>query len=269
MNSLPSSRLRRLLLAAWLAAATLTSLPAAAKDPAAIPVFGYQVVHSYPHDPNAFTQGLFYRDGLLYESTGLNGRSTVRKVKFETGEVLQQVQLPDELFGEGIVDWGDRIVGITWQTGVGYVLKLDDFSLDRQFRYPGEGWGITRNKVELIMSDGTPELRFLDPGTLREKRRLRVTAAGQPVDQLNELEWVEGRILANIWQTDRIARIVPTTGEVEAWIDLSGLLPAKERVAHHTDVLNGIAYDAVGHRLFVTGKHWPKLYEIRLVRKGG
>lgn len=267
----PRLKSRRHRLAGLLSAAALWLIgpPAAAREPAAVPVFGYQVVHSYPHDPNAFTQGLFFRNGLLYESTGLNGRSSVRKVKLETGEVLQQVQLPTELFGEGIVDWGDRIVGITWQTGVGYVLKLDDFSLDRQFRYPGEGWGITRNNVELIMSDGTPELRFLDPNTLREKRRLRVTAAGRPVDQLNELEWVEGRILANLWQTDRIARIVPATGEVEAWIDLTGLLPAKERVLGHTDVLNGIAYDPVGHRLFVTGKHWPRLYEIKLVKKGG
>lgn len=248
------------------ATATITTATAAG---AAIPVYGYEVVRSYPHDPNAFTQGLFFRNGLLYESTGLEGRSTVRQVRLETGEVLKQVALPPQLFGEGITEWGGRIIGVTWQTQFGYVLDIDSFALVQRFSYTGEGWGLTRNNRELIMSDGTAELRFLEPSSLKETRRLRVTAAGKPVDQLNELEWVDGEIYANIWQTERIARIDPKSGQVLGWIDLAGLLPAKERVEGHTDVLNGIAYDAVNRRLFVTGKMWPKLYEIRLVKRGG
>ena len=248
------------------ASALLGSGLAAAKD-GPIPTYGFEVVRSYPHDANAFTEGLFFKSGVLYESTGLEGRSSIRKVRLETGEVLQQVALPPGLFGEGIVDWGDQIISLTWQTQLGFVLKLDDFALVKRFNYPGEGWGLTRNNRELVMSDGTAELRFLDPQTLRETRRLRVTANGKPVDQLNELEWVAGEVYANIWQTDRIARIDAKTGQVVGWIDLTGLLPAKERVAGHTDVLNGIAYDSVGKRLWVTGKMWPKLYEIKLVPK--
>ena len=248
------------------ASALLGSGLAAAKD-GPIPTYAFEVVRSYPHDANAFTEGLIFKSGVLYESTGLEGRSSIRKVRLETGEVLQQVALPSGLFGEGIVDWGDQIISLTWQTQLGFVLKLDDFALVKRFNYPGEGWGLTRNNRELVMSDGTAELRFLDPQTLRETRRLRVTANGKPVDQLNELEWVAGEVYANIWQTDRIARIDAKTGQVVGWIDLTGLLPAKERVAGHTDVLNGIAYDSVGKRLWVTGKMWPKLYEIKLVPK--
>ena len=248
------------------ASALLGSGLAAAKD-GPIPTYAFEVVRSYPHDANAFTEGLFFKNGVLYESTGLEGRSSIRKVRLETGEVLQQVALPPGLFGEGIVDWGDQIISLTWQTQLGFVLKLDDFALVKRFNYPGEGWGLTRNNRELVMSDGTAELRFLDPQTLRETRRLRVTANGKPVDQLNELEWVAGEVYANIWQTDRIARIDAKTGQVVGWSDLTGLLPAKERVAGHTDVLNGIAYDSVGKRLWVTGKMWPKLYEIKLVPK--
>ena len=248
------------------ASALLGSGLAAAKG-GPIPSYGVQVVRSYPHDPNAFTQGLFFKNGVLYESTGLEGRSSIRKVRLETGEVLQQVALPAGLFGEGIVDWGEQIIGLTWQSQLGFVLKLDDFSLVKRFNYPGEGWGITRNNRELVMSDGTAELRFLDPQSLRELRRLRVTVQGRPLDKLNELEWVNGEIYANVWQTERIARIDPQTGAVVGWIDLAGLLPAAERVAGHTDVLNGIAYDSVSKRLWVTGKMWPKLYEIKLVPK--
>lgn len=241
------------------------ALPAAAG--AAIPVYGARVVASYPHDSGAFTQGLFFRDGFLYESTGIKGRSTVRKVELETGKVVLAAALPDDVFGEGISDWGDTIVGITWTEQTGYVLDLKKFSFQRRFSYPGEGWGLTRNGKSLIMSDGTSELRFLDPLTMRELRRVRVTADGRPVDQLNELEWVDGQVYANLWQTDRIARIDPDSGKVVGWIDLTGLLPERERVAGHTDVLNGIAYDARHKRLFVTGKMWPKLFEIRLVRQ--
>jgi len=235
----------------------------------AIPTYTYQVVHTYPHDIDAFTEGLFYRDGFLYESTGLQGRSSVRKVRLETGEVLLKADLPPDLFGEGITDWEDRLVGVTWTSQLGFVLGLQNFSLAGHFSYPGEGWGLTRSDREIIMSDGTSELRFLDPKTLRELRRLRVTANGKPVDQLNELEWVDGEVFANIWQTDRIARIDPKTGRVAGWIDLTGILPQRDRIQDHTDVLNGIAYDAATKRLFVTGKLWPKLFEIRLVRRSG
>jgi glutaminyl-peptide cyclotransferase len=247
-------------------AASAPAAPAAGQK-GAIPVYGYEIVHAYPHDRTAFTEGLFYKGGFLYESTGLQGQSSVRKVKLETGEVVQKGDLPADLFGEGISDWGDRIIGLTWQTNVGFVLDFKTFNLQQTFHYPGEGWGLTHDDHQLVMSDGTPELRFLDPKTLRETHRVRVTAAGQPLDQINELEWVDGEIYANIWQTDRIARIDPKTGHVAGWIDLTGLLPVKDRLSGSTDVLNGIAYDAAGKRLFVTGKLWPKLFEIRLVRK--
>lgn len=231
---------------------------------ATIPTYGYQVVRSYPHDVNAFTQGLFYKDGFMYESTGLLGRSSVRKVRLETGEVLLRADLPPELFGEGITYWEQRLITLTWYSQVGYVLDLPSFALVRNFSYKGEGWGLTRNDRHIIMSDGTPELRFLDPQTLAEVRRVRVTADGKPVSQLNELEWVEGQVFANVWQTDLIARIDPQSGEVVGWINLAGILPAYDHT-RETNVLNGIAYDAPSKRLFVTGKLWPKLFEIRLV----
>ena len=261
-------RLAALLLGLGLAVAAGTR-PATAQRIADLgpPVYAVQVVKSYPHDVGAFTQGLFLRDGFLYESTGLNGRSSVRKVRLETGEVLQKADLPADVFGEGITDWKDRIVGLTWQSQFGFVLDLKKFSVLGRFPYVGEGWGITRSDRELIMSDGSSALRFLDPETLRETRRLEVTAAGQPVARLNELEWVDGEIYANVWQTDRIARIDPTTGRVVAWIDLAGLLPERERIADYTDVLNGIAYDPKTKRLFVTGKLWPKVFEIRIEPK--
>ncbi|MGL4287667.1 MAG: glutaminyl-peptide cyclotransferase [Phreatobacter sp.] len=232
-----------------------------------IPVYSYEVVRAFPHDPNAFTQGLFYRDGYFYESTGLHGRSTIRKVEPETGRVVQMQRLPAQSFGEGIVDWGDRLIGLTWQEQRGFVWDLRSFALRQEFRYPGEGWGLTRNADAIVMSDGTSSIRFLDPETLRERSRISVTADGRPVDQLNELEWIDGEIFANIWQTDRIARINPDTGHVVGWIDLTGLLTSQGPVAGRPDVLNGIAHDGHG-RLFVTGKLWPKLFEIRLVRRG-
>ena len=244
----------------------LASLAFASAAHADIPVYGFEIVRSYPHDPQAFTEGLFFKDGFLYESTGLEGRSSIRKVRLETGEVLQGTNLPSDLFGEGIVDWGDQIIGLTWQTQLGLVLKLGDLSFVKKFSYAGEGWGLTKNKTELIQSDGTAELRFIDPTTLKEKRRVKVSADGKPVTQLNELEWVDGEIYANIWQTDRIARIDPKTGKVLGWIDLTGLLSPMFRTAQ-VDVLNGIAYDAATKRLFVTGKLWPKLFQIKLVRK--
>ncbi|PWF43159.1 glutaminyl-peptide cyclotransferase [Massilia glaciei] len=235
----------------------------------AIPVYAAKVVAAYPHDSGAFTQGLFFKDGFIYESTGLKGRSSIRKVALETGQVVQSAALPADVFGEGISDWADSIIGLTWTEQTGFVFDLKGLTLRRRFSYAGEGWGLTRSDKALIMSDGTSELRFLHPATLREMHRVRVTADGEPVAQLNELEWVEGEVYANIWQTDRIARIDPVTGKVVGWIDLAGLLSAGERSGKNVDVLNGIAYDAKRKRLFVTGKLWPKLFEIKLVKQGG
>jgi glutamine cyclotransferase len=232
-----------------------------------IPTYTYKVIQVYPHDPHAFTEGLFYLNGFLYESTGLQGHSSIRKVRLETGEVLLTHDLPRQYFGEGITYQGNRLIGLTWKSHIGFFYNLDTFAVEDQFKYEGEGWALTRNADEIIMSDGTSELRVLDPKTLRELHRIHVTALGKPVDQLNELEWVKGTILANIWQTDRLARIDPNTGNVIAWIDLTGLLPAPYRVPDHTDVLNGIAYDASADRLFVTGKLWPRLFEIQIVKK--
>jgi glutamine cyclotransferase len=231
---------------------------------ARLPVLGYTVRHVYPHDPGAFTQGLQYLDGVLYEGTGLNGRSSVRKVKLETGEVLQQRTVPEQYFGEGIVVWHSDLIELTWRSEVALVYDRTTFAPRRTFNYTGEGWGLTEDGTSLIMSDGSAELRVLDPATFVERRRIKVTADGAPVRYLNELEVVKGEIFANIWQTDYVARVSPATGHVTAWIDLSGLLSGSERAK--TDVLNGIAYDAAHDRLFVTGKLWPKLFEITLVK---
>lgn len=227
-----------------------------------IPVYTYHVVNAYPHDPNAFTQGLVFEDGVLYEGTGLYDRSTLRRVALETGTVLQQVALPGQYFGEGIVVWGDEIVQLTWQSNVGFVYDKDSFELLRSFDYTTEGWGITHDGTRLIMSDGTSTLRFWDPETLQVTGQVSVYDASGPVTRLNELEYVQGEVYANVWQTDRIARIDPQTGQVVGWIDLTGLLGSARRSA---DVLNGIAYDAATDRLFVTGKLWPKLFEIELL----
>jgi glutaminyl-peptide cyclotransferase len=254
----------------WLLCAALMLGPIAAPALAdTIPVYDITVVHTYPHDPQAFTQGLLYRDGFLYESTGMHGRSSIRKVSLETGRVLQQANLPADVFGEGMTAWGNELFGITWQSQTGYVFDLASFKLKRTFAYPGEGWGLTQDGHQLIMSDGSNELRLLDPATLHEVRRIAVTVNGVPVDQLNELEWINGEIYANIWQTDVIARIDPANGNVVGWIDLSGLLRAERRQMGPDDVLNGIAYDPASGRLFVTGKQWPKLFEIKLTRRAG
>ncbi len=253
----------------WLVSAALLGLSGcgggAGGSAASIPVDGYEVVHTYPHDPQAFTQGLEYYGGMLYEGTGQNGKSWVRKVALETGAVLQQTELPAEYFGEGITVSQGRVVQLTWQAGKGFVYDLGRFQLLSTFSYPGEGWGLTHNHVTLYMSDGSDQIRLWDAATFAEKKRIRVHAGEVPVDRLNELEWVKGEIFANIWMTDRIARISPEDGHVTGWIDLAGLLPDAERAS--ADVLNGIAYDAAGDRLFVTGKLWPKLFEIRLVKK--
>jgi glutaminyl-peptide cyclotransferase len=249
-----SLRLAALLLALSLAPAAL----------AAIPVYRVEVVHAWPHDPTAFTEGLFYRGGFLYESTGLEGQSAIRKVDLATGQVLQSRNLARQYFGEGIVAWKSRLIQLTWISHVGFIYDLATLKQVGQFAYPGEGWALTENGRELIMSDGTPRLRFLDPTTLKAVRTLDVTADGAPVRNLNELEWVKGEILANVWLTARIARIDPVSGHVVGWIDLSGLGPAS---GDPDAVANGIAYDAAHDRLFVTGKLWPKLYEVRLVKR--
>lgn len=230
-----------------------------------LPLYTYQIVHTYPHDPGAFTQGLQYVDGVFYEGTGLNGRSSIRKVAIDTGKVLQQRPLSAEHFGEGITVFKNDLIELTWQTHVAFVYDKATFQPKKQFSYPGEGWGLTSDGTNLIMSDGSNELRILDPVTFVEKRRIKVTAAGAPLRNLNELEYMKGEILANVWQTDYVARIAPDTGRVTAYIDLRGLLTATERA--NTDVLNGIAYDAEHDRLFVTGKLWPKVFEIKLVKK--
>jgi glutamine cyclotransferase len=231
----------------------------------AVPVvYTYKVVHTYPHDRNAFTQGLVFENSVLYEGTGLRGRSTLRRVELETGNILQMHELPAQFFGEGVTLYGNKIIQLTWQSNVGFVCDKDSFELLQEFHYPTEGWGITHDGKRFIMSDGTSILHFLDPETLEEISRVEVYDNHGPVTRLNELEYVQGEIYANIWQTDRIARIVPQTGQVIGWIDLKGLLSAEDR-SEPVDVLNGIAYDAKNDRLFVTGKLWPKLFEIELV----
>jgi glutamine cyclotransferase len=228
-------------------------------------VHAFKVVRSYPHDRQAFTQGLEFVDGALYESTGLNGRSGIRKVNLETGVVLQVQPLDAAYFGEGITVWKNRIVQLTWQSGLGFVYDRQTFQQQRTFRYTGEGWGLTHDGTRLLMSDGTAALRFIDPETLRQVGSLTVKDGGRSVDKLNELEFVKGEIYANVWQSERVAVISPSTGRVTAWIDLQGLLDPRERAG--VDVLNGIAYDAKGDRLFVTGKLWPRIFEIQVVRR--
>jgi glutaminyl-peptide cyclotransferase len=230
-------------------------------------VYGYEVVRVYPHDPGAFTQGLIFVDGVLYESTGLNGKSSLRRVKLETGEVLQRRDVDAQYFAEGLTEWQGTLVQITWETHVGFVYDLATFAPKRTFSYTGEGWGLTHDRTRLIMSDGTATLRFLDPATLAETGRVTVTDRGQPVTRLNELELVKDEIFANVWGTDSVVRIAPATGQVTGWIDFTGLLPRADRTPS-TDVLNGIAYDSNGDRLFVTGKQWSKLFEVNLKRRG-
>jgi len=228
--------------------------------------YGYRIVKTYPHDRTAFTQGLEYRDGFLYEGTGMFGRSSVRKIDLESGRVIQRYDLPQPFFGEGITVLNQQILELTWQSQTGFVYDKSSFRVLRSFNYPGEGWGLTNDGKQIYMSDGSPIIRVWDGVTLKEIRRLTVKDGATPVTQLNELEWVRGEIYANVWQTDRIARISPVDGRVLGWIDLTGILPKSERPDPDA-VLNGIAYDAAGDRLFVTGKLWPKIFEIKLVPK--
>lgn len=258
--------MRLLVIVAALAACSCSSSSTEAEGQG-IPVYGYQIVHVYPHDTGAFTEGLFYYDGFLYESTGQNGQSSIRKVKLETGEVVEKRDISEDYFGEGIINWKDKLYELTWQNQLGFIYNFQTFQPLGEFHYSGEGWSMTTDGKRIIMDDGTPEIRFWEPETLKEISRLTVTADGEPVKNLNELEWVKGEIYANIWETDRIARIDPKSGKVVGWIDCAGLLPENERTPGSDSVLNGIAYDAQGDRLFVTGKNWPKLFQIRLVKR--
>jgi glutamine cyclotransferase len=262
---------RRRLAVAFLLAALTQLLPGQSSNRihATRPLeYTFKIVRTFPHDPTAFTQGLAYRDGFLYEGTGLKGRSSLRKIHLETGAVVQRVDLAPEFFGEGITLLKNEVVQLTWQSQTGFVYNLSDFRLLRRFSYSGEGWGLTTNgkSNEIFMSNGTPEIRILDSVTLTEKRRFTVHDGDTPINQLNELEFVDGEIFANVWQTDRIARISPKSGAVVGWIDLTGLLSPIYRLEPGA-VLNGIAYDSSRKRLFVTGKLWPSIFEIRLVPK--
>ncbi|WP_126536088.1 glutaminyl-peptide cyclotransferase [Aerosticca soli] len=243
----------------------LLSLLAAAGAHAALPVYGYRVVRELPHDTQAYTEGLFYLDGRFYESTGTVGASDIREVDPATGRVLRRRALPPPDYGEGIAAWKNRLYELTWQSGHGYIYDLKTFAPLGSFTYPGEGWALTCDGSRLYMSDGSADIRVLDPVTLDETARIHVTAEGAPVERLNELEWVKGELYANVWLTSRIARIDPASGKVTAWIDLGGLGPKPGETADPAnDVLNGIAYDAEHDRLFVTGKRWPTIYQIEL-----
>lgn len=226
-----------------------------------LPVAHPRIVHVYPHDTHAFTEGLLFHDGMLYESTGFENRSFIRQEDVSTGKVIRSVALPSDLFGEGIVDWGDQLLSVTWRSQIGFRWNLSDLKRLSTLHYTGEGWALTQDGKHLILSDGTPYLRFLDPGDFHVVRRLLVTADDAPVRNLNELEYVHGEILANIWMTSEIARIDPNTGKVKGWIDITELT-RRAGLSDPDSVANGIAYDSAGNRLFVTGKNWPSLFEI-------
>lgn len=229
-----------------------------------VPVYGYEIVRSYPKDPMAFTQGFQYQDGYLYESTGLYGQSSLRQVELETGRVLRRVNLPGTYFGEGLAIVGDQIYQLTWREQTAFIFDLETCRRIGALSYDGEGWGLAFDGAHLVMSDGTTRLRFLAPDTFDHVRSVDVRADGVPVDGLNELAWIDGRIWANIFHTNRLARIRPDTGEVTAWVDLSGL-PLPEHRTGREDVLNGIAHDSENDRLFVTGKRWSRVYHIRVI----
>ncbi len=257
------------LLALWLGCANAPEAPprqadAPAVQKAAARMFQHRVVRTYPHDRKAFTQGLVFRDGFLYESTGLYGQSSLRKVQLETGTVIRQKSVPREYFAEGLSEWGDTLVQLTWTSGMAFVYERESFKELRRFNYTGEGWGLTKTDRHLVMSNGSATLRQLDPATFAEVSRVEVHDENGPVSALNELEMVRGTLFANVWQSERIAMIALDTGMVTGWLDLRGLLSESERA--QTDVLNGIAYDEAGDRLLVTGKRWPKVFQIEVVR---
>lgn len=230
------------------------------------PVYGYEVVNTFPHDAEAFTQGLIFHDGALVESTGIERRSTLRRVELQTGKVLQRVDVPRDFFAEGMTLFNGKIYQLTWKGEKGFVYDPRTFEKTGEFTYTGEGWGLTHDTDSLILSDGSDKLRFIDPNTYQVRRTVGVSDNGRPVVALNELEYVRGEVYANVWHQNRVARIDPQTGHVKGWIDLSGLLRPGETTDPEA-VLNGIAYDEAGDRLFVTGKLWPKLFEVRLKQK--
>ena len=225
----------------------------------------YEIVRQMPHDTAAFTQGLFFLDGTLFESTGRYGESQLRKLDPDTGNVLITKDLPASVFGEGSAHWNGRMIVLTWKAGTGFIIDPDTLEIASSFSYPGEGWGLTASDTHLIKSNGSDQLLFLDPDTFKITKRVRVTLNGNALRKLNELEWINGEVWANVWQADQIVRIDPESGHVVGVIDLTGLFPAADRDAPLDDVLNGIAYDATTDRLFVTGKHWPNLFELRIV----
>ena len=241
----------------------LLALVAVAADPAPVERCGYRVVQSYPHDTTSFTQGLFWDDGHLYEGTGQYGRSRVARLDLKTGRALAQTKLPSDQFGEGITRWGDQIIGVTWQNGIGNRWTIKDLKRVGTFRYEGEGWGLTMVGDSLVLSDGSSQLRFMDPATMKEQRRVTVRFGGRPLAMLNELETIDGQVWANIWMTDLIVRIDPASGDITSYVDLTGLKQDAGATGDDS-VLNGIAWDARKKRLFVTGKYWPKLYGIAL-----
>jgi glutaminyl-peptide cyclotransferase len=224
----------------------------------------YRVVHAYPHDQHAFTQGLVYVDGLLYESTGIKGQSSLREEDLETGRILRMQIDSDRYFAEGLTDWKNTLIQLTWQSHVALIYDRATFRQLRTFRYDGEGWGLTHDAKSLILSDGTATLHFFAPDTFKELRRIAVNDHGKPVTQLNELEFIHGEIYANIWHSNRIARISPASGRVLGWIDLKGLMP-RDQLSSDEAVLNGIAYDPDHGRIFVTGKLWPRVFEITVL----
>jgi glutaminyl-peptide cyclotransferase len=230
----------------------------------ATPVYQHRVVRRFPHDRKAFTQGLIYKDGVFYESTGLYGESSLRKVAIETGEVLRRHDLDKQYFAEGLSDWAGTLVQLTWTNGVAFAYDRETFNPVGRFSYTGEGWGLTRTDRHLVMSNGSATLKLMDPVTFAQVSTLQVHDEHGPVTALNELEMVKGAIFANVWQSHRIAMIAPDSGKVTGWLDLEGLLPASER--SRVDVLNGIAYDAAGDRLFVTGKWWPTVFQVEMVK---
>ena len=238
----------------------------AAASVASVPTDTYEIVNSWPHDPQAFTQGLIYLDGALYESTGQYGASSLRKVELETGKVRKKVAVPSEFFAEGMTIFQGKVFQLTWKAQKGFIYDQKSFRKRDEFGYTGEGWGLTHDEHSLILSDGTNELRFLDPTSFKVTRSIKVLDGVAPLNELNELEYIKGEIYANIWHSNRIARIDPTDGKIKGWIDLTGLrLP--QDAGDDDNVLNGIAYDEAHDRLFVTGKRWSKLFEIRLKKK--
>jgi glutaminyl-peptide cyclotransferase len=246
-----------------LAAAIIAWSPATIAQRKPAPVLGFKVVATFPHDTTSFTQGLVYADGEFYESTGLNGQSTLRRVEIATGKTLQRIDVPKQYFAEGLALVGDELLQLTWQHRLGFVYDRRTFTQKRTFTYNTEGWGLAYDGVKrLVMSDGTDTLTYLDPKSFKPMMTTRVRDAGRPISHLNELEWIEGELWANVWQTDRIARISPNTGEVNAWVDLSSLWPESQRPSPAEQVLNGIAYDRATRRIFITGKKWPRLYQI-------